>query len=102
MMARQGGKWVPLRLHVSQTEWPARADLPNPIVRYPARGRDGFYDDRVAGRLIMEPLRAAIAFMESPANDLRLDRDAVPTLLSVGTGLDQVLELTDRADITLT
>jgi hypothetical protein len=57
------GAWVPAQVSTSYFGWPDRASIPP--TSQPAHGRDVWYDQHVASRPVMDPLRRAAQFLHA-------------------------------------
>lgn len=64
---------------VDDVLWPDRRSLPTPGRRYKAHQRDTYYDLLVAGRPLIEPLRAARSYFATAEHD-RAEPKNVPAI----------------------
>lgn len=58
-----GERWKPAELNTASAVWPARDEIP--VGARERHGRDLFYDEHVAHKELLSPLRVAQTFIEA-------------------------------------
>ena len=56
------GEWITSQMHTAERVWPQRSTMPAPA-QVERKGRDVLYDQHVADKTLMMPLRAARTYL---------------------------------------